>query len=225
MAKTFFPYVEDEILITEVKLILTNMSSSMTEIQKDLYDNVIDPFSAVFDSVGNNFSYDEWIQMEQGRQLQKTLQNSIGYFHQKILGSVDGWIDPGNGGGFDSENTERKIIAELKNKWNTLNSSSSEATYDKMVRFLDARKGYNGYVVIIIPKKPARFNKPFRVPGKEIREDLRTVDGATYYEMVTGDKDALMKLFTGLTEIIKTTHNGSFDQEKYLGLFNRAYFE
>lgn len=223
MSKTFFPYVEDEVFLSEVKSVFDKIESSLDKIETDLHDNVIDPFSAIFDSVGNNISFDEWVGREKSRQLQKTLQNAIGYFHQKILGSVDGWRDPGNAGGFDSENDQLKVIAEIKNKWNTMNSSSEAETYDKMSDFLDERKGYTGYVVIIIPRTPARFNKPFKPSKRDGREDLLTVDGATYYQRVTGDKDALLKLFNGLTEAIKVVRKDNFNFERYIDLFHQAY--
>ncbi|MDD4804053.1 MAG: Eco47II family restriction endonuclease [Candidatus Pacebacteria bacterium] len=229
MAKTLFPYIDDKIFLKEISVVFEKIDNSLREINDDLYDNVIDPFSAVFDASGQNISLLEWIEQEKHRQLQKTLQNEIGYFHQRILGHIGDWIDPGEGGIYDSENEKEKIFAQIKNKYNTFNADSASNTYNTMAGLLDTtKKGYTGYIVIIIPKTPIRFNKKF-APSKKIkREDLLTVDGSTYYEMVTGDKDALLKLFLALPlAIIKVRKmklkNFKVENENFLDLFYRAY--
>lgn len=227
--KTIYPYVEDEVFLREVSTVLNIVTDSLNEIDDDMFTNVIDPFSALFDAITQDLNYDDWIEQEKHRQLQKTLQNAIGYFHQNILGSVDGWINPGAGGGYDVENVDKKIFAEIKNKHNTFNANSSDATYEKIVKFLEEKKkGYVAYVVIIIPKKPRRYSKHFVPSGKVSRDDLLTVDGSTFYEMVTGDKNALKLLFQSIPNAvnlltknkkIKTKINGFFD------LYDKAYGE
>lgn len=224
MAKTIFPYVEDEIFLKEVSAVFQKMDASREKIDNDFYDNVVDPFSALFDSAGRDIIFEEWKQEEEGRQLQKTLQNEIGYFHQRILGSIGDWIDPGLNAGYDSENKKHKIFAEIKNKWNTFNSNSEAETYDKMSGLLDGdKKGYTGYVVFIIPKTPVRFKKKFIPSKRSERENLFLVDGATYYELVTGDKDALIKLFHALPIAIHKLRKVKPDTKKFIDLFYKAY--
>lgn len=231
MAKTIYPYVEDDILLEEVSKVFHVMENELLEIDEGLYDNVIDPFSAFFDSAYQNISHDDWIKQEKSRQLQKTLQNTIGYFHQHILGAVSGWSDPGAGAGYDSENKRRKIFAEIKNKYNTFNDNSAKKTYENMVTLIEgSKKGYRGYVVLIIPKKTERFIKPFVQTGNPARKDLMCVDGATYYEIVTGDKNGLRKLFEALPVAIAKIKGSSKEKLKtesdmFLGLFARAYGE
>ncbi len=114
MANTIYPYVDDEVFIKEVSEVLRKNKSALKKIDKDFHENVIDPFSALFDSENSNLSIKTWEKQEKSRQLQKTLQNAIGHFHQRILGSVNGWYDPGVGGGYDSEHKKRKIVAEIQ---------------------------------------------------------------------------------------------------------------
>ncbi len=227
MSKTLLPYIEDEDLMNEINFVFEKIDNSLKEIDGDLYDNVIDPFSALFDSSGQNISLTEWLEQEKHRQLQKTLQNEIGYFHQRVLGHVKGWNDPGAGGIYDSENKKRKIFAQIKNKYNTFNADSGSNTYNVMTNLLDStKKGYKGYVVIIIPTYPRRFIKKFAPGRKPAREDLLTIDGATYYEMVTGDKDALLKLFMALPkaiEKIRKIKNFSSKSKDFIDLFYKAY--
>jgi len=232
MPRRIYPYVSNDFLINEVTSILGSITSALEVIDETLYSNVVDPFSALFDASAQNISFDEWMAQERSRQLQKTFQNSIGYLHEHIIGNMKGWQNP-TGGGYDLENADQRIIAELKNKHNTMNSSSAEAVYTKMSEFLDTTKlGYTGYVVTIIPKTGSRFNRTYNpsVRGVSLpaRDDLRLVDGATFYEIATGDRNALKKLYRALPEVIKDVlgrHNLEFkpEMEKFDKLFSRAF--
>lgn len=235
MAKTIYPYIEDEILLKEVEKVFNTMKKKLSEIEKGFHGNVVDPFSAYFDATYQDINHTEWIEQEKSRQLQKSLQNTIGYFHQRLLGAVSDWNDPGAGAGHDSENKRKKIFAEIKNKHNTLNGASGKETYDKMTAFLDgSKKGYMGYVVQIIPKKPKRFSKHFAPSSKKgktaKRDDLLCVDGATYYEIVTGDKQGLKKLFQALPIAIARIRKSKMGKEElkrenklFSDLFERAF--
>jgi hypothetical protein len=168
-------------LIDEIKKIIDEFKNTVRKV--DIYSNVVDPFSALFDMVKQGIDFDDWLKQEEFRQAQKTLQNQVGYFHQNILGKVEGWKDTGIGGSIDLINVDEKIIVELKNKHNTLNSSSSIQTYRKMVNHLDGdNKGYAGYVVTIIPLRATRFIKNF-APNDDggiklpVRNDLKIIDG------------------------------------------------
>jgi hypothetical protein len=65
--------------------------------------------------------------------------------------------------------------------------------------------GYTAYFVNIVPKKIGRFDIPF-VPSNNKTElnvpsngQIRIIDGASFYDLVTGDANSLSKLFSGLT--------------------------
>src|SRR6056297_1242069 len=142
MSRRIFPYVDDEILISEITNVFDNINLALQNVDETIYSNVVDPFSALFDAAAQNISFDEWMSQERSRQLQKTFQNSIGYLHERIIGNIDGWENL-NSAGYDLENKKKKLIVELKNKHNTMNSSSAEAVYTKMTSFLDSTKrGY-----------------------------------------------------------------------------------
>jgi hypothetical protein len=232
MPRRIYPYVDDSILVAEVQSVIDSINSAVSNIDSSLYKNVIDPFSALFDASTQNITYSDWLDQEKRRQLQKTFQNTIGYFHENIIGHMDGWNHL-DSGGYDVENQSRRIIAEIKNKHNTMNSSSAEAVYTKMVEFLDGTKqGYTGYVVTIIPKRPRRTNTTYHpsVRGRRLpeRDDLRIVDGATFYQIATGDNDALIKLYRALPTAIKAALRKSDAEYKpelsrFEELFTRAF--
>ncbi len=55
---------------------------------------------------------------------QLVYQSAIGRFHQGVLGGVHGFKN--HDAGYDIENKQRKIIAEIKNKYNTMNAPKTE---------------------------------------------------------------------------------------------------
>jgi len=71
------------------------------------------------------------------RQMDKSNSNNIGYFQQNIFKyihqkdtKVTKWHVPKKG--FDIVNEVDEIYVEMKNKHNTMNSSSSQKTYTRM---------------------------------------------------------------------------------------------
>lgn len=147
--------------------------------------------------------------LEKNRQIQKTLQNSVGEFHQQILGSVPGWENLQTGSVVDIRNKKRKIIAEVKNKFNTTKGNHKKEIYDDLLAETTTRhKGYVSYYVETIPNKRAKYDKPFMPPDnvkKSRRPEnnkIRIIDGYSFYEMVTGEKNALRSLYNVLPVVI-----------------------
>lgn len=94
-----------------------------------------------------------WLKQEEARLVQKTLQNLVGNFHQEILGHMDGWTNLRTGSVVDLLNSEQKIIAEVKNKYNTTKGNHKKVIYDDLHSLIRTEfPGYTGYYVEIIPK-------------------------------------------------------------------------
>jgi Eco47II restriction endonuclease len=133
---------------------------SRFESVNDFDSNVVDPFAAAIEAaVFGHENESEWRISELHRQKQKSLMNQIGNLQQAIIGRLPGWKS--FDAGFDMPDVVgsrggQKIIAEVKNKYNTMNSNSAAETYDKLVDFLsrDEFKGYIGVVVQIVGPLP-----------------------------------------------------------------------
>ncbi|MCL2017457.1 MAG: Eco47II family restriction endonuclease [Alphaproteobacteria bacterium] len=171
------------------------------------FKNIVDPFSAVFDIAINDMSFDDWFKNENIRQKQKTLQNQIGRFHQSVLGKIKGWEDLGVGGVVDLVNREKGIIAEVKNKYNTVKGSDKIGVHDKLSRALNyGHRGSTAYFVSILAK--GRINSPFTPSDNEkgvrpaVNEKIREVDGATFYEIATDSSTALADLYAYLPKVL-----------------------
>ena len=171
---------------------------------KDFYHNKVDPIKFLFDMKFNEINENDYIKAEINRQVDKTISNAIGDFHQKLLGCIKGLNDLGVGNGCDLVNDEQTIFAELKNKHNTMNSSSSEATIQKLIHFADLHPDANCYLIQIIAKKSINelwrgtFNNTYYEHPR-----VRKISGDKFYELVTGIPDAFHKLCTVLPQATK----------------------
>lgn len=197
--------------------------------KQNIYDNVLDPFSSMIEASINDLSYDDWIKTEQTRQHQKTLQNTIGNLHQKLLANIEGVYDLGVGEVIDIVCPDKKIIAEIKNKHNTTKGNHKKEIYDDFVSLLANKyRGYTGYYVEIIPSKPTAYNSPF-TPSDNVtkmnraeRQDIRKIDGKSFYALLTEDENAMFKMYKLISEILVKKCALKTDEE-FMNLFYLAY--
>lgn len=195
----------------------------------DIYSNVIDPFSALLESSFNKMTYDQWIEAEKSRQIQKTLQNAIGTFHEEIIGEIKGFKNLKVGEIIDIISEDKKIIAEIKNKWNTTKGNHKVAIYDDIASVLTDREGFTGYYVEVVPNKPIPYNKAFtpsdnktHLPRPE-NPKIKVIDGKSFYAMITGDENAIFRIYDEIMEELKKLKLNP--DIKFKQLLTKAYGE
>lgn len=232
---SYLKFISDKNLCSAVSNVVKIIETAEHDAQIKLHKNVIDPFSALFHGMTHSISYKEWIEQEKARQTQKTMQNAIGIFHQEILGSIYEWKDLGTGSGLDVENLEMKIIAEVKNKFNTTKGNHRIEIYDaiKVKLKISKYKDFIGYLVEIIPQGKKKYDKPFTPPDNKTkkrrptRKKIRIIDGISFYTMATGRKNALQELFKVLPHVIVDKHKYKLSKKEakeYFKLFKIAFF-
>jgi hypothetical protein len=185
---------------------------------------------------GFEIDYTTWLKSETSRQAQKSLQNHIGDFHQNILGYSKGWKNMKVGNVIDLVSDENKMIAEIKNKYNTISGGKLSDLYYSLEKLISPKssiyKGYTAYYVSVIPKKRERYNKPFSPSDKDKGEKcpqndlIREIDGASFYCLATGYENALADLFDILPDVINCCTGGKYlikDRSKLKEFFNIAY--
>ena len=186
---------------------------------KSFNENIIDPIKLTFDAKIYGKTFQDIIESECIRQIDKTNANRIGYFHQNLFKYAgDGWTVPE--AGFDVVNEERHIYVELKNKHNTMNSASGQKTYMKMQNQLLADDRATCLLVEVIAKKSQNVKWTASVDGKTFsHERIRRVSIDKFYEIVFGDPTAFAKLCQALPDIlddvIATTHLGRIENTVY----------
>lgn len=173
---------------------------NLTEFNK----NIIDPIKLTFDAKIYNKTVQDVVEAEILRQLDKSNTNHIGYFHQNIfryIGGGDWYVPPS---GFDIANDRLKIYVEMKNKHNTMNSSSSQKTYMRMQAKLIKESTATCMLVEVIATKSRNIRWSISLDGVNHSNDsIRRVSIDQFYALITGDEFAFKKLCEKLTIIIE----------------------
>lgn len=231
---SYLKFIFDKNLIAAVGRVVKVIESAEHDADANFHKNVVDPFSALFHGVTHAITYKEWIDQEKARQSQKTMQNAIGDFHQEILGSVLGWMNLGAGGGLDVVNSKMKIIAEVKNKFNTTKGNHKVEIYDAIKAKLKTKEyeDFIGYYVEIIPQGKNKYDKVFTPSDNKTNkrrssnEKIRVIDGVSFYSLATGRKYALQELFEVLPIILVDDYKYKLSKKEalqYFELFKMAF--
>lgn len=169
---------------------------------KDFNSNIIDPIKLTFDALIYQKKMNDLILDECIRQIDKSNSNVIGYFHQNIFKYVKGgWEVPRSG--YDLVNEKKHIYVEIKNKHNTMNSSSSQKTYIKMQDTILEDDQATCYLAEVISKTPGDHNWGIKVDGKRMsNKHIRRISMDAFYALVFEDPLAFYKLCSTLPKII-----------------------
>ncbi|MCY4211258.1 MAG: Eco47II family restriction endonuclease [Gammaproteobacteria bacterium] len=188
-------WIDDGILQRVVLNMLERAQKASDNAPKNIKKNVIDPFSSLILAAATGISEEgDLTSVQQVNSASSGISNAIGNFHQQILGSVRGFNN--HDSGYDLECAERRILAEVKNKHNTMNGPNREKVVSDLDTAVKQKAGnWIGYLVIIIPAKPVRYKK--RLTRREVYE----IDGASFYELATGHAHALHDLYYAVEDI------------------------
>lgn len=194
---SYLNFISDKNLINHIKYTLSTYSKTIKSINLEKFNrNLIDPIKLTFDNSIYKKSIETILKEEIARQRDKTNTNAIGYFHQNIFKYFKNCEVPKSG--FDVIFTKEngcKIYVELKNKHNTMNSSSSQETYMKLSTKALEDTGCECYLVEIIARKSQNIPWRISLDGKRVEnKKIRRVSIDKFYEIITGDKDAFYKL-------------------------------
>lgn len=166
--------------------------------KKSFYKNKVDTIKLTFDSKFNEIKEEKLVEAEILRQIDKSINNSIGTFHEQILGGINGF-EIGKLSGFDVKAIDNTLFADIKNKHNTMNSSSSEALFQKLAKFADTHKKSKCYWVQILAKNSFCELWKGDINGKEYSHSrVYKISGDQFYELLSGEKNALFNLYKAL---------------------------
>ena len=167
---------------------------SLADAERRQRQNVVDPFLSLM--IASTFGADtreSLRQLQNGSSALRGMANALGYFHQEVLGGIEGWVN--HDAGYDLECESRQLLAEVKNKHNTMNAPNRlQVTADLDTAVRQKGRGWVGYLVVIIPKHPERYE--IRIGNAR---PVFEIDGASFYHKATGDPNALHDLFDVLS--------------------------
>lgn len=209
MANKYLTYVSDEHLL----LCIGNLHSSYIKAKnniskKTFYKNKVDVIKLTFDTKFNEIDEEALIETEVLRQIDKSINNFIGTFHEEILGGIEGF-QIGKLSGFDVKANNDTLFADIKNKHNTMNSSAAEALFQKLADYANRYKKSNCYWVQILANDSFDNLWSGIINGKEYSHTrVRKISGDQFYSLLTGEEDALYQLYKILpkatTDYLKT---------------------
>ena len=205
------PLISDEVLKREIKIVLKLMQKAISDIEINYESNVIDPFITLFEKIIFNIDDNtKWKGTEFQRQLQKTLGNHVGRFHQNLLCSLKDCKEPKEGG-TDLVSEKNKLFAEIKNKWNSTNADSKAGSYDKLSKALSKKKKYKGYFVTVIPKNSKNYCKTMittsnksKSQWRKKRKDIMEINAEFFYGKITKKKNVLKSVFYRIPDLVKS---------------------
>lgn len=186
--------------------------------------NHIDPVKMVFDKAVYNVDWETLIANEIFRQRDKSNNNEIGYFHQRIFAYMANCEVPPNGqkGGWDvivdfpdglqlgEGDVVHKVFVEMKNKFNTMNSASAAKTYLKAQNKLLNDDDCACFLVEAIAKESQNIKWCTTVDGNKVsHKRIRRVSLDRFYSIVTGEDDAFFKICLALPQAVQAALSDS----------------
>lgn len=214
MKNKYVDFILDEhLLICIANLHQSYLKAKKNINKKNFYTNKIDSIKLTFDSKFNDIDEGSLIEAEILRQIDKSINNSIGTFHEQILGGIKGF-EIGKLSGFDIKASNDTLFADIKNKHNTMNSSSAEALFQKLSRYANDYKKAKCFWVQILAKNSFNENWSGEINGKEYSHSrVYKISGDQFYALLSGQNDALFQLYKILPIAIKDYLN-SVEQDK-----------
>ena len=183
-------WIDDNTLIEAIEKFNRSAQNCINSTAERQKKNTIDPFMSLM--VSSKFSLKskkDLIEIQNLNAILKGMSNALGTFHQDVLSGVEGWRN--HDAGYDLECEELKILAEIKNKHNTMNASTrGKVELDLDIAVQQKGRGWTGYLVFVVPRKPERYCKELPVKRR-----LYEIDGVSFYEMITNSPNALHDLF------------------------------
>lgn len=203
MANKYLSFITDEHLLNCVENLYNSYEKAKANISKSkFYKNKIDTIKLTFDSKFNDLDEQTLIKTEINRQIDKSTNNSIGTFHEEILGGIEGF-EIGKLSGFDIKAKDNTLFADIKNKHNTMNSSSAESLFQKLATYADTYKKANCYWVQILAKGSFCEKWFSEINGKEYSHSrVYKISGDKFYALLTGNEKAFFELYSVLPKVI-----------------------
>ena len=197
MANKYVNFISDKHLLTCVENLHKSYLKAKNNIsKKSFYTNKVDTIKLTFDAKFNGINEDDLIQSEILRQIDKSINNYIGTFHEQILGGVKGF-EVGNLSGFDINASDDTLFAILGNK--DLSKNISDSVFEKLANtarvFLKAKFYY------VLLDDYSDMNEKWIIGHEEYSVSQKRVFKISikqFYATLTGQENA----FQNLSDII-----------------------
>lgn len=164
------------------------------------YSNKVDTIKLTFDSKFNDIDEESLIQAEILRQIDKSINNSIGTFHEQILGGIKGY-EVGNLSGFDIKAIDDTLFALFQ--FSKIQTNIEECIFDKLAKQANLFKNAICYWVDFSTdnschEKWVIGNNESAVSHKRVYK----ISADKFYDLLTGQENSLKQLNNSLPTAI-----------------------
>lgn len=203
MANKYVTFVSDEHLLECVKNLHNSYLRAKNNIsKKNFYSNKVDTIKLTFDSKFNDITEEDLIQSEILKQIDKSINNSIGTFYEQVLGGISGF-EVGNLSGFDVKATDNSLFAIFGSK--DISQNISDAVFEKLANA--ARVFFKAKLYYILPDDNSDTNEKWVIGHKEYSVSHKRVFKISlkqFYTEVTKQENAYEQLCEKLPFVIKS---------------------
>jgi hypothetical protein len=205
MRNKYVDFISDEHLLKCIENLHKAYLKAKRNIdKKSFYSNKVDTIKLSFDSSFNKINEEQLIQAEVLRQIDKSINNSIGTFHEQILGGIKGF-EVGNLSGFDIKAKDDTLFAIFGNS--NITKNISDSVFEKLANttkiFLSAKFYY------VLLDDLSETNEKWIIGHEEFSVSQKRVFKISlkeFYDKITFKKDTLYQL----------QHNFPFAVEDYI---------
>lgn len=222
----YVDFIDDDKFLDCIKFLADKYIEAVSGTNlNEFLKNRIDTVKMQFDEKMFNIEESEWIGREVHRQVDKSITNHIGEFHERLLGSVAGYSRVEVGGGYDIKKDDNSLFAEIKNKHNTLTGTYRVSLFERLTRYADEYPGATIYYVRIIDSKSRNEVWKFKSEGKEYQDErIRIISVDRFYYLITGRKTAFKEVHEAIPKAIDDyLAEKSINPGTNLGLYGELY--
>lgn len=212
-------FISEEQFVDHVQATIEKYGEKLQSFDlKRFNKNMIDPIKLIFDKTVYGSSWGDIVSSEIFRQRDKSNNNDIGYFHQRMFQYIENCEVPNAGWDVIYKNENgipmadgsivKTVYVEMKNKHNTMNSASAGKTFIKMQNQLLQDDDCACFLVEVIAQKSQNIKWETTVDKQKVGHRLiRRVSLDQFYALVTGQEDAFYQMCMMLPETIQTAVN------------------
>ena len=202
MTENYVSFITNEHLINCIEELYDKYEGAKTAYNQVKFNkNKVDIFKMLFDKKFNSLTDEELIEKEISRQIDKTITNAIGIFHENILAGIVDFEKLETG--IDIKSADNKIFIELKNKHNTVKGEDKKGIFTKLQSEIKTRPNAKAYFARILDT--ASNNKIWSFSNKGTpyeNERVLIISGDQLYHLLTGRENALYQLYKALPDAI-----------------------
>lgn len=202
MENKYVSFISDEHLINCIaNLHKAYLKAKNNVTKKNFYSNKVDTIKLTFDAQFNDIKQENLIQAEILRQIDKSINNSIGTFHEQILDGIQGF-QLENFRGYDIKANDDSLFAIFK--FNVIPKNIEDCIFEKLSKDAQILKKAKFYLIDFTIdtnyfEKWVLGNEEYKVSHKNVFK----ISGHDFYDLLSRKVNSLSELQNKLKFVIQ----------------------